>query len=300
MQRPKLTREFVAAFLKEVIPEYEAILASIEKNGSNFKLPAETIEMLTRLNALDYPVLYRGEDTLNKALFLAFLPADEINAINAEINKLPDDKKSAGIEELASAIAEAANSILENYPDTPEKQELARKHFDEMTPDERTQAVKQAQLLVASFMASFYNALSMMVHGQSLPSLVNRAESGDDDAFLLAVHIDRQILKYLPYFKERHERAIMDGEFIFLGRLNYRLSSPLLKGRIRHKTLWLAFAVMDGCGLLDGSLKHREILDICESSGVGGYENRIEDVNYLTKRLGEYRDYQKLNQRSMH
>jgi len=293
VQRPKLTREFISSYLKEVIPEYEEMLIFIEKNGGNFKLPPEIGKMLTNLNAHDYPVLYRGKDTLSKALLLAFFPADEISAISAEIKNLSDDDKASAAEGLIVSIAEAADSILENYPDTPEKQEAVKKQFSEMPPDEQAKNIKQAQLFVASFLASFYSTISMMVHGQNLPSLVNHAEAGDDDAFLLAVHIDRQILKILPYFKERHERALMGGESGFLGKLNYRLASPLLKGKIRHKTLWLAFAMLDDSGLLD-ELKHREILDICEAAGVGGYKNRIEDVNYLTKRLGEYRSYQKI------
>ena len=86
----------------------------------------------------------------------------------------------------------------------------------------------------------------------------------------------------------------------FLDKLHYRLTSPLLRSKIRYKTLWLTFAFLDEGGYLDGSLKHREILDICEDAGVGGYENRIEDVGYLSKRLREYREFQTINKRSRH
>jgi hypothetical protein len=256
--------------------------------------------LLVNLKAQDYPMFYRGEHTLNKALALSFMPADEINTISAEIERLPEDQKTARTEQLITTITESVDDILDAWPDTPEKQETAQKMFNDMTPDEQAKTVKRAQLFLVSFIASFYNTISMMVHGQSLTSLVTAAEAGDDEAFRLAVHIDRRILSVLPYFKERHEKAILNGEKDFLNKLNYRLTSPLLRGRIRYKTLWLTFAVLDQSGLLDGSLKHREILDICDEAGVGGYENRIEDVGYLSKRLDEYREFQKPFRMSRH
>lgn len=300
MQRPKLSREFVSLFLIEAIPEYEKLLASIEKNGGWVSPPPKFAELLSKLKANDYPLLYRGKNTLNNALLLSFMPADEINALNVEIEKLPENEKTARSEEFITSITEISDEISDNFPDTPEKQKAAQKSFNELSAGEQVKAVKQAQLFLASLLASFYNSISMMVHGQNLIDLVSAAESGDDDALFLAVHIDRRILSVLPYFKERHEKAILCGETDFLDKLHYRLTSPLLKGKIRYKTLWLTFAILDESGLLDGSLKHREILDICEKAGVGGYKNRIEDVGYLTKRLDEYREYQNISQRSRH
>lgn len=190
--------------------------------------------------------------------------------------------------------------MLEGFPDTPEKQKAAQKEFNQLSVDEQTKAIKQAQLFLASFLGSFYNIISMMVHGQKITDLVTAAEAGDDEAFCLAVHVDRRILSVLPYFKERHEKAILQGEINFLNKLHYRLTRPLLRGQIRYKTLWLTFAVLDENLLLDGALKHREILDICEESGVGGFANRIEDVGYLSKRIQEYREFQKPFKMSRH
>lgn len=300
MQQLKLTREFIASFLKDAIPEYEKMLVFIEKNGGWLNLPPKIAEWLVNLKAHDYPMFYRGEHTLSKALLLTYMPVDGIRTFNAEIEKLPEDQKTVRAEQLITSITESVDDILDGWPDNQEKEKLAKKEFSELTPDEQVKAVKQAQIFLASFLASFYNTMSMMVHGQSLTSLVNAAETGDDEAFRLAVHIDRCILSVLPYFKARHEQAILNGEKDFLNKLNYRLTSPLLRGRIRYKTLWLTFSVLDQSRLLDGSLKHREILDICDEACVGGYANRIEDVGYLSKRLDEYRKFQKPFRMSRH
>jgi hypothetical protein len=81
MQRPKLSREFIASFLKDAIPEYEEILVSIEKDGGWLNLTPKFAELLVNLKAQDYPMFYRGEHTLNKALALSCLPMKLIRLV---------------------------------------------------------------------------------------------------------------------------------------------------------------------------------------------------------------------------
>ena len=57
----------------------------------------------------------------------------------------------------------------------------------------------------------------------------------------------------------------------------------------------MLFAILESTQWLD-ELKHREILDICDQLNLDHYENRIETENALTKRLSEYRKFQKSNQ----
>jgi hypothetical protein len=300
MQRPKLTREFISSYLKETIPEYEEMLIFIEKKGGWISMSPEMAKFVDRLKIHNYPELYRSEETLAKMVLLAFLSAEDINALGAEIAKLPEEEKAHCAEDLIQFMGETSNFILEGFPDTPEKEQKAKKAFEEMSAEEQAQAVKQAQIMMSAFFASFFNAICIMVHGRKMTDLVQAAERGDDDAYCLAVQIDKRILSALPYFKERYEKAISEGNVDFLNKLHYRLTNPLLRTKIRYKTLWLTFAILDESGCLDGSLKHREILDICEEAGVAGYSNRIEDVGPLSKRLREFRAFQKINQRSRH
>lgn len=300
MQRLKLTREFISAFLKDAIPEYEEMLVFIEKNGGWVSPPPKVTEWIDKLKIHDYPVLYRGDESIAKALLLSFMPADQIKELGIELEKLPDQEKVQFTEELIKSLCDGADEALEGFSDTPEKEQAAQKAFSELSTEEQAKTVKQAQLMIAAFLAMFFNSISIMVHGRKLTDLVHAAEDGDDDAFGLAVQVDKRILSALPYFKERHEKAITQGEIDFLDKLHYRLTSPLLRGRIRYRTLWLTFAVMEESGHLDGSLKHREILDICDEAGVGGYRNRIEEVGYLSKRLREYREFQNISKRSRH
>lgn len=300
MQRLKLTREFISSYLKEAIPEYEEMLVFIENNGGWVSPPPKISEWVDNLKIHDYPVLYRGEEMIAKALLLSFMPVDQINELGIELEKLPEEERAQFAEELIKSMCEATDEVLEDFPDTPAKEQELQKAFSELSTEEQAKTVKQAQLMLAAFLALFYNSVSIMVHGRKLTDLVQAAEGGDDDAFCFAVQIDKRILTALPYFRERQEKAISGGEIDFLDKLHYRLTSPLLRSKIRYKTLWLTFAVLDESGHLDGSLKHREILDICDEVGVGGYKNRIEDIGYLSKRMREYREFQNINKRSRH
>lgn len=284
----------------DVIPEYEDMLAFIEKNGGRMNMPPKTNELIDRLKLHNYAELYRSEETLIKMTLLAFMSADEINELGAELKKMPEDEQAQRAEELVRFMSESTDEFFDNIPDTPEKEQEAKKLFSELGPEEQARAIKQAQIAMLVFLASFHNAFSIMVHGRKMTDLVPAAESGDDEAFCLAVQVDKRLLSALPYFRERRERALTEGDRDFLDKLHYRETNPLIRSRIRYKTLWLAFALLDVSGHLDGSLKHREILDICEDAGVGGYKNRIEDVGHLSKRLREYREFQKTHQRSRH
>ena len=104
------------------------------------------------------------------------------------------------------------------------------------------------------------------------------------------MQIDKRILTTLPYFKERFERAHFEGEQNFIDALTYRLQCAPYKGKIRHKSLWMAFAFLDMCGLLD-TMKHQQLLNLLDEVGLGGYPNRIEDVKHLSKRLADFRRF---------
>ncbi|HUX80431.1 MAG TPA: hypothetical protein VMW10_11925 [Alphaproteobacteria bacterium] len=300
MSSLKLTREFASSYLKEIIPEYEEMLVFIEQNGGWINMPPKMIEIIDRLKLHNYPELYRSAEMHAKMLLLAFMSVEELNTLGAEFKLMSDNDKVYCMQDLVQFMGDTSDAFLESIPDTPEKEQATKTALNKLSSEDQAKAVKQAQIAMLAFLASFYSTISIMVHGRKMTDLVQAAEQGDDDAYCLAVQIDKRILSALPYFKERYEKAISSVEIDFLDKLHYRITNPLLRSKIRYKTLWLTFAFLDECGYLDGSLKHREILDICEEAGVGGHLNRIEDVGSLSKRLREYREFQKINQRSRH
>lgn len=115
----------------------------------------------------------------------------------------------------------------------------------------------------------------------------------------MAAQVDRQLLIHHPFFRERKQRAQDEGDKSFLDKLAYREINPPFRGRIRYPGLYMLFGILDATGWLT-DLRHDEILQLCDESGLDRYQNRIEDVNYLTKRLLEYRRWHKTLGASMH
>jgi len=151
---------------------------------------------------------------------------------------------------------------------------------------------------------SFFNTLSLMVHGAKLTALVPRAMAGDDACLLKAVQIDRYLLTHHPYFRERKLKAqdqqnVNKAERDFLGKLLYRERNTILRGKVRYPALYMLFGILEACRWLN-DLKHEEILDLCDKTGLDRYQNRIGDVVCITKRLREYRRWQKTGTVSMH
>lgn len=297
--KASLRLEFLKDFIKLVIPEYREMLAEIEKGGGHFHLSSDINLAIERLKVENYPELYRDEIKLNKMTLLAAMPADQINSVLRELDALEGEDRLVAHEEFVTQLANNSLEFLNSIPVSKEDIESAKQLFETLDPNEQQQAIRQAQIALSAFIPTFYQVMTVMVHGRKLTNLVKAAESGDDEAFCLAVQMDKRILS-LDYFRDRRNRAELNQEVDFLKSLNYRLTNPLLRGKIRYKTLWLTFAVLDASNYLDGSLKHSELLDFCEEVGVVGFDNRIQDESALGKRLREYRGFQKINQTSRH
>ena len=203
------------------------------------------------------------------------------------------------LEDFTSQIAQISTEFFDHIPETEADRLIAQASFNQLTQDEQSEAIKQVQISFSAFFATFYNVISMMVHGRKLTDLVTAAEAGDDHAYFLAVQIDKRILS-LPYFKERRSQAELEQDLVFLQSLNYRLTNPLLRSKIRYRTLWLTFAFLDMLDYLDGSLTYSKLLDLLDKIGIAGFGSLIEDENALGKRIREFKKFQKMNQTSRH
>ena len=164
---------------------------------------------------------------------------------------------------------------------------------DEIDQDinkEDTLSVQEQQeglLYIYILITHFFNILALMIHRRSMCELVNDAKNGDNEAFCLAVQIDRTVLQ-LPYFQKRLLKSQFSNDAEFLNKLASRLRTPISQSKIRYRTLILTFAMLDDMDILD-SLTLEELLNVCDKIGVTGKEHGIDDVDKLRKRLHEYR-----------
>jgi len=157
------------------------------------------------------------------------------------------------------------------------------------TDDEKREFWQQMAFYWLGMLLAFHELLALLVHGRSMRQLVNDAKRGDDKAYVLAVQTDRTVLN-LPYFADRLLRAQISGDHVFLDSLGYRMKNPLINGKIKNRTLFLLFAILESENKLDMPLK--ELLQLCQDVGVYGKQYGVGDVNSLGKRRREYKKNQ--------
>lgn len=279
-----------AQFIRAMAPDWAWLLQHIESEDGYVRFPPLFSRLITNLKIENYPELYETEASIGKMMLLAFLSPEEIKALDAELAVLSPADRARRIEEAMNDLKDAGDAIV--IPKTPSEQKRAQKVFNAMSKEEQQDSVQFWQYFMMAFLASFHQSLSVMVHGEKLTSLVAQAKAGNDKAFAKAVQIDKRILFAIPYFKKRFSDANTEGDHKFTEDVGAHLQRPPYKGRIRHKALYLAFAFLDMAGLLS-TMKHKEILDLCEEAGLGGYANRIDDVKNLSKRLAEFLAFQR-------
>jgi len=287
----RLSKDVASRLVVQLLPEYMEVFREAQR-PEGWRKVAETFgEIRKRLNIDGYVALYDDERRLHGCFAYFWLGAEGVKELANELN-------GASPEELGKFVEDFAADCLENdwadelFPDSPQREAELRAQFEALPPEEKAEAIKRGQYLYSFVIAFFYQSISVMVHGEKLTSLVPKAMAGDRDAFLKAIHIDKALLHAHPWFKDRHYAAQCKREDILLRDVGYRLRAAPTRGRIRHPGLYAMFSMLEALGWLN-DLRHEEILDLCDEARLDRWQNRIEDVNYLTKRLGGYRRMQK-------
>lgn len=290
MKYLEISPDAVVHAMKSGIPDAEWLLGQIESRQGWLRFPPYLANLISSLKIESYPLLYQSEQAIAAILLRGYMTEEEIQKLGTQLEAASPEERGAFVIELCDDLSDGIERI--EIPKTPEQQATAQRRFAALSVEEQQESIRKSQHFLCYFFASFYQNLSVMVHGEKITSLVAQAKDGNDDAFVKAVQIDKRILTADPYFQKRFAKAQMEPDSNFFDALSYRLKTAPYRGRIRHKTLWLAFSMLDYAGLLD-KLKNREIMEMCDEAGVGGRDNRIQSEKHLGNRLREYREFQK-------
>ncbi|MGZ8942396.1 MAG: hypothetical protein ACXW00_06460 [Methylobacter sp.] len=292
--QPKPSKEQAIRYIQKNLPEYGEMLSRIEKKGGWLIFEPWLYKTLDTFKINDYAKLYPQENILNNLYINAVPDPEEFRKLTVELEQASDEQRTAFLDDFIVSIDQddEDEAWTFKFPKTPGEEEQARKIWESLSETERTELGKRAACFYAFFMINFHNFFALMVHGRKITQLVAEALQGNDEAFVLAVQIDPSVMQFIPYFQERENQAYREGDRDFLNKLAYRRRIPPLQGKIRFRLLYLLFAMLESINLLD-DLTHSEILDICDVAKLDRWQNRIEDVNYLTKRLREYRGFQR-------
>jgi hypothetical protein len=289
---PKTTVPVAIKYLKSFLPRVDEILQHMESSGGWLGLPSGIGAYIEFFQIRNYVELYQDETRLP---FFFWRMARDWGKIKARTDKVGVPTQESVNKAFDWLVGEVADFVVPELVKGDKSDETD--FWEHLATKEGAKEWRQMRDIAQFGIAVFYNILSIMVHGERLTALVERAISGDDEAFVLAVQVDRNILTGIPYFRERLSRAQWSGERQFLRLLGYRLGNSILRGKIRYRRLWLALALLDLLGHLDRSLTAEKLLEILDAVGVDKHENRIEDVGYLRKRIREYRRFQERNRK---
>ena len=295
--RPK--KEVVLSLVEEMAPQYLEMFRDVQKPDGWRKLAGRFGDIRNHLSLDSYVTLYGNEAWIYNALWIARLGVDGFKRMVNELSAGGAEEQQRFVDEMTTVLLRDDSWLDEVFANSVEDQQGQSHAMGEgISETERTRNVERGQHLFAFIMAWFYNCISVMVHGEKLTSLVPKAIEGDRKAFLKAIHIDKSILHAHPDFKKQYEQALSNQHRKFLHDIGYRLEASPTRGKIQLPGVYMIFAMLESLLWLD-ELRHEEILDLCDDAGLDRWQNRIEDVNYLTKRLGEYRRMQKAGGLSM-
>lgn len=267
---------------------------------TNSGLALQTEIQNIRSNLSFYVSLYDDEKKIGRALFYALMGKDGCDEYfkNLSLSSIEDQQNE--IDELIRLTPENIEELTARFqiPQTPEEWDKSRKLFEQLEEDDRKDCTFRGRSFWCFTFCSLFNLLSLMIHGTKLTSLVKMAISGDDLAFFKAIQIDKQLLISHPFFIEKKRKAQQEQNKRFLSNLSYSENKPTFNTKVRFPALYMLFGILESFQWLD-RLKHKEILDICEIAQLHKHQNRIEDVTYISKRLKDYRYWQRSNQKSM-
>ncbi|MER2512424.1 MAG: hypothetical protein ABTQ25_08410 [Nitrosomonas ureae] len=291
-----LTKESALRFAKKWTPLYAEVFQELKAEGGRVQVTTRFAQI--RRNCGWYVQLYDNERKPGIVLMLALLGEEGFQKINRDAASWSEQEISNFYEEIGSE--EGQEELIQDlrFPETDVEWDEQEKVFQSLPEEEQAASIKTSTYLFAGIFSQFFNTLALMTHGATLTTFVSQAVQGDDDAFGKAIQVDRLLLTHHPFFIARKLRAQDEGDANFLSALAYRESNPNLKGKVRYPALFMLFGLLESIKWLD-KLMHDEILDLCDEIGLDRFQNRIEDVNYLTKRLIDYRKFQKIGALSM-
>ena len=298
------TKLQVIKLVSENVPEYVDLFMQFKTDSHGWLIwPDKFIRAKENLKIDTYVLLYKDQLSIDLCLFLFLMGKEGFKEWNNELSSLSEDEQKKKFEVTTQELIEDdltwLDEILGDWPRNSAEEAAMQKQFLDLPESDRQIEVERAQFLFSHIFLSIHNYFSIMVNGESLVSLVQKSLNGDAESFRKAVKIDRNLLVSHPFFKERYLKAQNNGERNFLKDLSLTQCSPNLISKIRYPGLYMIFAMLQVLNWLD-DFSHEEILDICDAAGLDRWQNRIEDVNSVTKQLSRYRRYQKTGGVSMH
>lgn len=293
----RTTKEDAFRVVKNWLPLYAQLYYELKRDGGRVAFHNRFANLRANL-ANFYVTLYDDERRIGAAFMIGLMGLEDFNQLKENTKSLSGEELDQLVAEFSSEETERDLLELIQIPESETKWQEFDEVFRTLSPEDQKKAQTQSYCFFSGLFAQIFNLFALMTHGATLGALVRDALAGDEEAFGKAVQVDRFLLTHHPYFVAKKALAQEEGRTQFLRNLATRECNPNLQGRIRYAPLFLLFGVLESLRWLD-DLTNDEILTLCDEAGLDRYQNRIDDPMYVSKRLAEYRRYQKSGGLSM-
>jgi len=258
MSHPLATFKPIQKFIASFVEDYDWYLNHIKKTSNH--LPAKISQFVGELGIQDYSSLYVDTRNLTTLFIEGLELSPEFKNIFYQANQIPEENAYIFMDEY-----------LEN---------LSQLNLDEMfsVDEEETEVVelsdehKHALLSIIKWCLLWMHDLtSLMVHGERIFNLVQKAIAGNRSAMLKVLQIDPSAFQYIPEFQTTHAKAVVSRDKKFLNSMNHHLNNRVGKSKLSHRMIYAVIFMLDTLQML-GSMSNNDILELCDSSGLSAYD----------------------------
>lgn len=288
--KPRLSKLQAESIIKLVLHHYLEIFHYLKSSrGGELVWPDHFITIKNNLKLDNYVDLYDDERKIRGSMKLSLFSTEGLEQLRLEQEAKSEDERQADLDNLISevlrdgeAFIQEMKNVAADYPSLTESE--IQKSNSESTPED----VARIQYMLLSTLALLHNVFSIMVFGVRLTTLVNKATSGDDEAFLQAIKIDHTLISQHPHFRERFDRATKNQETNFLNRIHEKQLSPSLRGRIKHGALYTMFYFLDELKVLD-EFSNSELHELYLSCNLTDLETPIYESSSFARQLKKFK-----------
>jgi hypothetical protein len=290
-EQPIISLSLVRAALELEVVVFTELLNLIEEEIE--KAPdsdpmARFVEMMRDEGVEGWAQLYTDPTNQPKSIWLAILPPDKFNAMQLAIAAMSPAEQAQWLERLFVEGDQAISPLLE----------MDAEQIQSMWPEVSNDPVGVQWLGFrhAFIMAALFNSIAAMQTGKTMYQLVAEAMEDDEDSFVKAVQMDKTVLDFIPYFKDRVHRAAEDGQIAFLRRVHTHRNKPITSTLFEYAKLWLVFNTLDNMNLLDQFEQDIQgLAKLCQELRVYGPHPDVDvvDIEDFESRFKDYRRTQR-------
>lgn len=247
----------IQQFISSLIGDYDWYLKHLRKTSNH--LPLKISKFVNELGIQNYSSMYVDKNNLTTLFIDGLELSPEFKNTFYKINQIPEENAPSFMDEYLYNLSEL--DFDEVFTDEQEESE-------EGLSEEQLRALKS---LIKWCLLWMHDLTSLMVHGERIFTLVQKAISGNRSAMFKVLQIDPSSFQHIPEFQAIHGKAVVSRDKRFLNSMNHHLNNRVGKSKLSHRMIYVVIFLLDTLQMLN-NMTNNDILELCDSSGLSDYD----------------------------